>query len=95
MASTPFEEINIAAPKLAEPFEQTVSNQQKAAIADVLTTVSPVLRQALTLWAVEQLTFKELADALGVPLSTAAQRVRRGLMQVRGKLANKGYEVRS
>ncbi len=95
MTSTPFDEINIAAPKEAEPFEQSVSKQQRVAIHDAMTTVSPVLRQALTLWAVEQLTFKELAEALGVPLSTAAQRVRRGLMQVRGKLANKGFEVKS
>jgi len=38
----------------------------------------------------EELSFRELAEALGVPLQTAASRVRRGLLQVREQLERAG-----
>ena len=95
MVQTDWEEIQVAAPSHESPHEKAVTNEQKLAIEQALQQVSPVLRQAMTLWAVEQLSFKELAEVLGVPLWTAAQRVRRGLIQVRSTLAKKGHEVKS
>src|SRR5262249_52717224 len=47
----------------------------------------PPLRQAVVLRVSEELSFRELAEVLGVPLQTAASQVRRGLMQVRERLA--------
>ena len=88
------EEHVIAAPNEQLPLNQTISNENREAIHSALAHVSPVLRQAVALWATENLTFQELADTLGVPLSTAAQRVRRALIQVRGQLSKKGFEVK-
>ena len=76
------------------PHEKLMNKATRQAIQEVMTHVSPVLRQAVALWAMEELTFKELAEALGVPLTTAAQRVRRGLIQVRRRLARQGFEVK-
>jgi len=42
---------------------------------------------------VEELSFRELAEVLGVPLQTAATRVRRALLQVRQRLARSGMGV--
>ena len=42
---------------------------------------------------VEGLSFRELSEALGVPLQTAATRVRRALALVRKQLAGSGIEV--
>ena len=46
----------------------------------------PRLRQAVALRVLEELSFRGLADALGVPLQTAVARVRRGLPQIRERL---------
>jgi len=51
------------------------------------------LRQAVVLRVLEELSFRELAAALGVPLQTAASRVRRGLVQVRERLERSGIGV--
>ena len=67
----------------------TELHSARAAIDDL----TPVLRQAVVLWAQEELTFRELGEVLGVPLTTAAQRVRRALLQVRERLIREGFEV--
>jgi RNA polymerase sigma-70 factor (ECF subfamily) len=51
------------------------------------------LRQAVVLRVLEDLSFRELAEALGVPLQTAASRVRRALMQVRAHMERAESEV--
>lgn len=45
-----------------------------------------LLRQALVLRIEEELSFREVAEVLGVPLQTAAARVRRALLQLRSQL---------
>lgn len=52
----------------------------------------PLLRQALALRVEEELSFREVADVLGVPLQTAAARVRRALLQLRRALGVGGEE---
>lgn len=58
---------------------KTAEIQQAQAAMEKL---SPVLRTALVVWLQEQITFKELGQVLGVPLTTAATRVRRALLQL-------------
>jgi RNA polymerase sigma-70 factor (ECF subfamily) len=55
--------------------------------------LSPLLRQAVVLRVLEELSFRELAEVLGVPLQTAAARVRRALIQVRERLERAEIEV--
>ena len=53
------------------------------ALAEAVDQLSPTLKSALIIWALEDITFKELGEILNTPLPTAAARVRRALIQLR------------
>ena len=63
-----------------------ISTSENQEIQDALSTLSPIVRQTLILWAQEDLTFRELGEALGVPLPTVSARVHRALAQLREQL---------
>jgi RNA polymerase sigma-70 factor (ECF subfamily) len=54
-----------------------VRKQECAALDGVLQTMSPLLSEVLILYEIEELTLPEIADALQIPLGTAASRLRR------------------
>jgi RNA polymerase sigma factor (sigma-70 family) len=76
-----------------DPLERVVAAEEERLALRALDELSPPLRVAVVLRVMEDLSFRELAEILGVPLQTAATRVRRALEQVRRKLAQGGIEV--
>ncbi len=60
----------------------SIKNDDIAKAQQAMQSLSPTLRTALVVWLQEQITFKELGQVLGVPLTTAATRVRRALLQL-------------
>lgn len=69
-----------------DPMDIVISTSENQEIQDALSTLSPIVRQTLILWAQEDLTFRELGEALGVPLPTVSARVHRALAQLREQL---------
>jgi RNA polymerase sigma-70 factor, ECF subfamily len=49
-------------------------------------------QQAMHLWAIEELSYKEIADSLGIPLGTVMSRLHRARQRLSGQL--KDYAVR-
>ena len=81
------EEASLPANVQAEPFHQVMKDDEQQEILRAVNKLPPLLRVALTLRVVEDLSFREIAEVLDVPLQTAATRVRRALEQVRRELA--------
>ena len=73
-------------PTYEEPLSQLVQTHEEQTILHAVGQLPPDMRVALTLRVVEELSFKEIAQILDVPLQTAATRVRRALEQVRRTL---------
>lgn len=69
-----------------DPLQVAIRTDEARQIQAAVSCLVPELRQAVALRVVDGLTFNELADTLGVPLQTAASRVRRALIQIREKL---------
>jgi RNA polymerase sigma-70 factor, ECF subfamily len=69
-----------------DPLHAALSGEQERQVRAAVRLLPVPLRQAVVLRVLEELSFRELAEVLGVPLQTAASRVRRGLLQVRERL---------
>jgi RNA polymerase sigma-70 factor (ECF subfamily) len=69
-----------------DPLQVAIRTDEARQIQAAVSCLAPDLRQAVALRVVDGLSFSELADTLGVPLQTAASRVRRALIQIREKL---------
>ena len=69
-----------------DPLHAALSGEEGRQVRAAVRQLPPPLRQAVVLRVMEELSFRELAEALGVPLQTAASRVRRGLLQIRERL---------
>lgn len=61
------------------------------AVHQALAHLSPTLREAVVLYELEGLSLAEMSTELGVPLHTAASRVRRGRERLRRSLEHMGY----
>jgi RNA polymerase sigma-70 factor, ECF subfamily len=80
------EEDDYVAPD-ADPAQVALAGDEARRVRAAIEGLPPLLRQAVVLRVLEELSFRELAEVLGVPLQTAASQVRRGLMQIRERLA--------
>src|SRR5207249_1786584 len=69
-----------------DPLHAALSGEEGRQVRAAVRVLPALLRQAVVLRVLEELSFRELAEVLGVPLQTAASRVRRGLMQIRERL---------
>ncbi len=69
-----------------DPLQEMLAREEAGAVLQAIGALPPALRIAVTLRVVDQLSFRELSEVLGVPLPTAATRVRRALEQVRQAL---------
>jgi RNA polymerase sigma-70 factor (ECF subfamily) len=58
-----------------------------------LAELAPELRSALTLWAVEELSYKEMAEVLDVPVGTVMSRLYRARHALAGKLRERAPEM--
>jgi len=88
------EERHEVASKAPDPLQTTLHGDETRRVNSAIAALSPPLRQAVTLRIGEELSFHELAATLGVPLQTAASRVRRGLIQLRERLERAESEVK-
>jgi RNA polymerase sigma-70 factor (ECF subfamily) len=77
----------------SDPARSALASEEARQVRVAVASLPPALRQAVTLRVMEGLSFRELAETLGVPLQTAASRVRRALTQVREQLMQTGNEV--
>ncbi len=77
----------------SDPLDRVLSGEAARAVLAAVESLSPRLREAIVLRVVEELSLRELAEVLGIPLQTAATRVRRALAQVRQRLARSGLGV--
>jgi RNA polymerase sigma-70 factor (ECF subfamily) len=77
----------------ADPAQAALAGDEARRVRAAVDALPPPLRQAVVLRVLEDLSFRELAEVLEVPLQTAASRVRRALLQVRERLERSGSEV--
>ncbi len=85
------------AAQFAVPLEQSPANvveerQRTAAVRRALGGLPVELRQIVVMKEFEELTFREIADALDLPLSTVKSRLYTGLKQLQMRLAKFGDE---
>lgn len=81
----------------AELTSEDVDRASKCDAATALTVlqeVDEVFRAPLSLFYLEELSYQEIAEALGVPIGTVMSRISRGKAQLRTRLASAGESGR-
>jgi RNA polymerase sigma-70 factor (ECF subfamily) len=78
--------VRLAATLEASPDEQTEGRERTEAVRRAVNALPPELRSVVVMKEFEDLTFQEIADALGVPLSTVKSRLYSALKQLRMRL---------
>jgi RNA polymerase sigma-70 factor (ECF subfamily) len=82
----------LAAPAEATPARAAERREQTEAVRRAVGALPPELRAVVVMKEFEELTFQEIADALGVPLSTVKSRLYTALGQLRLRLGKYGTE---
>lgn len=72
------------------PDEETVGRERNEAVRRAVNALPPELRSVVVMKEFEDLTFQEIADTLGVPLSTVKSRLYTALKQLRMRLEKHG-----
>ncbi|HZO88736.1 MAG TPA: sigma-70 family RNA polymerase sigma factor [Chthonomonadaceae bacterium] len=88
-----YEEDHEMPSSIGDPLRSALSGEEARQVQAAVAALPPMLKQAVVLRVVEGLSFRELAETLGIPLQTAASRVRRALLQVREQLEQVESEV--
>jgi RNA polymerase sigma-70 factor (ECF subfamily) len=78
--------------QVATPEEQTQQHQLEHQIYEALDRLSPKRREALILFALEQMEGKEIADLLQLPLGTVWTRLHAGRRDLLQQLKRVGFE---
>jgi RNA polymerase sigma-70 factor, ECF subfamily len=77
------------------PLDQLLTRERASHLARALESLTVTYREVLSLRFEEEMKLEEIADVLGVPLSTVKSRLRRSLVQLRGILeSSSGNEAR-
>ncbi len=71
------------------PFDQALDQQRQALIEEALNAVSPVYRTAVVLRDIEDLSYEQIAEILGISIGTVKSRILRGRESMRQKLAER------
>jgi RNA polymerase sigma-70 factor (ECF subfamily) len=82
-----------AAPAERSPARQAEGRERGEAVRRAVAALPPELRTVIVMKEFEELTFQEIADALGVPLSTVKSRLYTALKQLRSRLEKYGAET--
>ena len=75
-----------AAPAGRSPADVTEWRERAGAVRRAVNALPPELRSVVVMKEFEDLTFQEIADALGIPLSTVKSRLYTALKQLRLRL---------
>ena len=84
---------SFATPHSLSPARVTEGAQRTLAVRNAVNTLPFELRQIVVMKEFEELTFKEIADALDLPLSTVKSRLYTALKQLQMKLQRFGSEA--
>ncbi|HEV2883169.1 MAG TPA: sigma-70 family RNA polymerase sigma factor [Pyrinomonadaceae bacterium] len=82
-----------AAPAERSPARQAEGRERNEAVRRAVAALPAELREVIVMKEFEELTFQEIADALGVPLSTVKSRLYTALKQLRLRLEKYGAEA--
>jgi RNA polymerase sigma factor (sigma-70 family) len=74
-----------------QPCENLSQRQGLELVSEAISRMPPEMAQALNLVAVEEMSYKEAAQELNVPVGTVRSRVSRARAAVREHLSNAGY----
>ncbi len=85
------EQMWAASARAASPVAATERGERAAAVRRAVASLPPELKEVIVLKEFEEMTFQQIADTLGIPLSTIKSRLYTGLKQLRMKLAQ--YET--
>jgi RNA polymerase sigma-70 factor (ECF subfamily) len=69
------------------PFEAAARTEDAARLAKVLSTLEPIVREALLLRFQEEMSLQEIARVVEAPVTTVSSRIYRGLAALRAQLA--------
>lgn len=83
----------LSTPAHASPAASVEGAERTEAVRRAVASLPPELREVVLMKEFEELTFQEIADALGVPLSTVKSRLYTALRQLRMRLEKYGLEV--
>ncbi|HKQ52072.1 MAG TPA: sigma-70 family RNA polymerase sigma factor [Pyrinomonadaceae bacterium] len=81
-----------ATPAAASPARTAESRQRREIVRRAVQTLPAELRQVVVMKEFEELTFQEIADALGLPPSTVKSRLYTALRQLQLRLKNVGTD---
>jgi RNA polymerase sigma factor (sigma-70 family) len=73
----------IAAPAADEPLAASIREQQSRALDAALATLAPDFREVLVLREIEELSYREIAEVLDVPVGTVMSRLARARAALR------------
>ncbi len=91
---TALEDLPAAEADPAAPEVDVVAGMDAALVVEALQEVDEVYRVPLTLFYLEELSYKEIAETLEVPVGTVMSRLSRGKAQLRAALARKEAGLR-
>lgn len=87
------EERYFVAPSDKSPVQQIEKIERSRYVKQAVLSLPPDLRQVIVMKEFEEMTFQEIADTLGLPLSTVKSRLYTALKQLRLKLEKVSSEV--
>jgi len=87
-AATPAEHLETLAGPGEPAFTPVVDGFNDAQLDGALNELPPELRTILILWAVDELSYKEIADVMDIPIGTVMSRLHRARQRLTGLLAD-------
>lgn len=73
----------------SSPFELALSSEAQAFIEEALKALNPTFREVVVLRDVEELSYEEIADVLGINIGTVKSRILRGREALRKEVAER------
>ncbi|CAN5224278.1 sigma-70 family RNA polymerase sigma factor [soil metagenome] len=82
-----------AAPESSGPEPSAIRREEVDEVLAAMAELPPAYRAALTLRHMQQLSYQEVADALGIPIGTVKTHLHRARAALRARLATRGKDA--